>query len=200
MELEEMQAAWSQMSKELEDQKKLTNSLIMEMTQQRYNSKLNTIMKYEGSGTVVCFIAGILLLFNFYRLDTWYLEMFGVLCLICFIGIPILSINAILRMKKLKLTTYNYKELVTEFTKRRAHFLMVQKLSVSAGFLMLFISLPVASKLLSNKDLFETGLNTRAQIFMVIFGIGLFFFARWGYRGYKKITASAGKMLEEVNE
>ena len=41
MELEEMQAAWSQMSQDLEKQKQLTDEIILKMTQQKYTSQWN---------------------------------------------------------------------------------------------------------------------------------------------------------------
>ena len=38
MELEEMQILWTRMSSQLEEQKELTNKLIMEMTQQKFRN------------------------------------------------------------------------------------------------------------------------------------------------------------------
>jgi len=47
MEIEEIKALWSEMSDQLEQQKKLTNEIIMSMTQERYSNKFRTISKYE---------------------------------------------------------------------------------------------------------------------------------------------------------
>ena len=55
MELEELQSAWTQMSDELNHQKKLTNQIILDMTKQKYQNKFSTITKYETLGAVVCF-------------------------------------------------------------------------------------------------------------------------------------------------
>ena len=81
MELEELQLAWTQMGKELETQKKLTNNMIMEMTRIRYKNKFKKISTYEKAGTVVCFGVAILILIKFNKLDMWYLQAAGILCL-----------------------------------------------------------------------------------------------------------------------
>ncbi|MFT6934116.1 MAG: hypothetical protein ACJAUQ_000500 [Maribacter sp.] len=81
MELEELQLAWTQMGKELETQKKLTNNMIMEMTRIRYKNKFKKISNYEKAGTVVCFGVALLILIKFNKLDMWYLQASGILCL-----------------------------------------------------------------------------------------------------------------------
>ena len=43
MDLEELQLAWTQMGEELETQKKLTKSIILEMTRTRYKNKFEKI-------------------------------------------------------------------------------------------------------------------------------------------------------------
>ncbi len=43
MEIKDLESLWSEMDQELKNQKKLTNSLIMEMTQQKYANKFQKI-------------------------------------------------------------------------------------------------------------------------------------------------------------
>ena len=64
MNVEDLQAIWTEMSEELDKQKKLTHEIIMQMTQQRYKSQLQKISNYEGLGAVLCFIIGIGMLAN----------------------------------------------------------------------------------------------------------------------------------------
>ena len=61
MEIEELQSVWSEMSAQLEKQKKLTNELIMEMTQNRYSTKFDKLTFYETIGAVISFVMAIYL-------------------------------------------------------------------------------------------------------------------------------------------
>ena len=62
---------------------------------------------------------------------------------------------------------------------------------------MIFI-LPVSSKLLKGKDLFMEGGNVWA-IYLVAMIIFLVPFSIWGYRSYKRKTASAENLLADLN-
>jgi len=53
MNLEEMQQTWAVLSSKLDKQQKLTDTLIMQMTQQRYQSKIGIISKYESIGYIL---------------------------------------------------------------------------------------------------------------------------------------------------
>ena len=89
MDLEEIQTIWSEMSDQLEQQKKLTNELIMKMTQERYRTKFDKITFYESIGAVICFLAAIYFLVNINKLDTWYLLACGIFTIAFLILLPI---------------------------------------------------------------------------------------------------------------
>ncbi|RKM87681.1 hypothetical protein D7036_24890, partial [Aquimarina sp. BL5] len=55
MELEEMKEVWSEISGQLEKQKKLTDKMIIMMTQEQYRKKWNKIAYPEILGTIICF-------------------------------------------------------------------------------------------------------------------------------------------------
>ena len=55
MELEEMKTLWGEMSIEIEKQKKLTDSLIIKMTQADYRNKISKILIPESIGAIICF-------------------------------------------------------------------------------------------------------------------------------------------------
>ena len=89
MELEELQSAWTKMSDELDQQKKLTNKIILDMTKQKYQNKFTTITKYESLGALVCFAIALFVIFNFNKLDTWYLQACGAFTLLFLIVLPV---------------------------------------------------------------------------------------------------------------
>jgi len=94
MELEELQAAWTQMSNELEKQKELTNTLIMDMTKEKYNAKFRTITNYEKAGTLVCVASAVFIALNIQKLDTWYLLACGLFAVLFSVIMPILVLGA----------------------------------------------------------------------------------------------------------
>jgi len=199
MELEEMQAIWSQMSDQIENQKKLTNKLIMEMTQERFKNKIGIISKYEGMGAVICFAAAILILFQLSKLDTWYLLTSGVFTIAYLIFLPIYILRSINTMKRINIISNTYKETLIEYAKNRKQFLFSQRLGIYLNFILMIVSLPVIIKLFKDEDIFVTNVEV-LYWYIPIMTLFLIFFSKWGYGKYKRLTASATKILEELQE
>lgn len=196
MDLDEMQALWQDMSQELEKQKKLTDKLIIDMTQERYNNKFRTISKYESLGAVACFGFLLMIVLNFQKLDTWYLMLCGLISIAIFFILPILSLSSIYQLRRINLREGSYKDVLLQYTKGKRRFLLIQQLGIGLSFVILFTVLPIATKILDNKDIFLDG---KVWSWYLPFGlIFLFFFARWGYGCYKNIANSAEQLL--INE
>jgi hypothetical protein len=198
MELEELQLAWTQMGKELETQKKLTNDIIMEMTRAKYKNKFKKISAYEKAGAVVCFGAVVYILFYFYKLDTWYLQACGIATLAILIILPVLVLSSLKKIQNLDILKGTYKENLIKYTKLKSRLLGLQQIGIILSFLMMFLIIPITLKIFKDKDLFLTPLNPEKWLgFSVVF-IGMLFFSRWGYRSYKKITDAAALLLEDL--
>ncbi len=197
MELEEMQIVWSQMSAQLEHQKKLTNKLIMEMIQQRFKAKIGIISKYEGMGAIVCFSAAILLLFQMEKLDTWYLMAAGLFTLLYLIVVPILALLSVSAMRRINLTRNSYRDTVADYVKKQKHFLLTQRVAIYFNFILLLVSLPVVFKVFKNEDLFVSNIQLMYW-YIPVMTVFLILFSRWGYGKYKSVTTSASRILEEL--
>jgi hypothetical protein len=196
MELQELQTLWSEMSQELEQQKKLTNELIMKMTQERYSNKFQKISMYETIGAVICFISALFILLKFTVLDTWYLQLCGAFTVLFLILLPILTLGSLNRIKRINLAENSFKDTIVQFTKAKKQLLLLQRIGIYLSFLLMFTILPVASKIGKGKDLFlETNIW---YVYLPVMAIFLFFFARWGYGCYKNITSSAENILGEL--
>ncbi len=194
-----MQAIWSQMSDQIENQKKLTNKLIMEMTQERFKNKIGIISKYEGMGAVICFAAAILILFQLSKLDTWYLLISGIFTIAYLILLPIYILRSINTMKRINIISNTYKETLIEYAKNRKQFLFSQRLGIYLNFILMIVSLPVIIKLFKDEDIFVTNVEV-LYWYIPIMTLFLIFFSKWGYGKYKRLTASATKILEELQE
>jgi amino acid transporter len=196
MELKELETLWSEMSKDLETQKKLTNQLIMNMTQERYSNKFQKISTYETIGGVICILAAIFILAKFSMLDIWYLQLCGLFTVIFLILLPVLTLKSLRRIQKLNVADKNLKETLLSFSKAKKKLLFLQRFGLYLSVILMFTILPVASKIMRGKDLF---LDTNLwYIYLPIMIVFLFFFGRWGYGCYKSITNSAENILKEM--
>ena len=196
MEIEELQSVWSEMSAQLEKQKKLTNELIMEMTQNRYSTKFDKLTFYETIGAVICFVMAIYLLVNITKLDTWYLLSCGIFTIAFLIILPVITLGLLGKIKRINIVQNSFKETIVSYTKTRNQLLLMQRVGIYLSFILVFTCLPVFSKIFKNKDLF---LQTSILfIYLPVMGIFMFFFSRWGYRCYKNITNSAENVLKEL--
>jgi hypothetical protein len=198
MELEELQSAWTQLSVELNHQKKLTNKIILDMTKQKYQNKFTTITKYETLGAVVCFAIALFVLFNFNKLDTWYLQVCGILTLLFLIVLPAMVLTTLKGIKNIDILNGSYKDNLKRYLKTKNRLLKLQQIGIATGFIGLFFIVPVTSKIISNKNVFHTSLKTEQYVLFAITLIAMVFFCKWAYNGYLKVTQSAQEILQDL--
>lgn len=200
MELEEMKILWTRMSSRLEEQKELTNKLIMEMTQQKFSNRFNKLTIIETSGAVVCFLIAIVILLNIAKMNTWYLMACSIFTLLLLIVLPILTLRAIKGMRTMDVTQRSYTETLQEFTRKRRNMLLIQKIGVMVSVFMMWVSIPVFSMIMNNKDFFAQEHDPWLWVFTAAVTAGVILFARYGYRGYKKVTSSAENVLRDLED
>jgi hypothetical protein len=198
MDFEEIKAVWSEMSDQLEQQKKLTNEIIIKMTQERYSNKFQKIIAYESIGAVICFAAALFLILNFSKLDTWYLASCGIVTLMFLLVIPILVLRSLSRIKKLDITENSYKDTIVKYERMKKNLLLQQQFGVYGSVLIFFTSLAIFSKISSGKDIFLIQQDVSVYLLILPVLVALVFFARWGYTCYKSITSSAETILREL--
>lgn len=198
MEIEEMKALWSEMSDQLEQQKKLTNEIIMSMTQERYANKFKTITRYENFGGFICLAIFLFILYHINKLDTWYLMTCGLITLLFISVLPILTLSMLGRIRKFNILNKNYKEVLIGFQKAKNNLLTIQKLSVYASFIVMFCASAVFAKIFGDKDFFLIDRGPKEYAVFAFTIVFVFFFSRWGLRSYTKITNSAENVLKEL--
>ena len=200
MEIEEMQALWSDMSDQLEQQKKLTNEIIMQMTHVRYARKFQTIFTVEAMGAVICFLLAIGLAVNFYKLDTLYFKLSGVYTLVILVLYPLLVLRTLLRLKRLNITKKNYTEILVDFMKEKKRILAIQKFGAFFYIPLMPACLLVAVKIIKDKNFLTMDKSLSLYIFIGITLLLSTYITWWGYNHYKKITNSAEHILKELEE
>ena len=200
MNIEEMQAVWSDMTRQLEKQKKLTNEIIMKMTVQQYKNRLNKIAYPEKIGAVVCYAIVLYILINIGRLNDTISLVSGIITMLILSILPILSLSALRKIQTINIVANNYKQTLTEYTKRKKWFQFVQQLGIGLGFLLMFVMLPATSKLINGKNLdFFEKWKTWIWLFplMIIYFIII---ARWVYSCYSRNIKAAEEALRELDE
>jgi len=191
-----MKALWKEMSQKVDQQKILTDKLIIDMTQQRYTNKLRAISIPETIGALICFTAAVFIMINFNELDTWYLQLAGTITIISCLILPILSLKSIQKMKGINIAKNTYKQSLIDYAKGKTQFLFIQKLSFYLSFFLIIAVLPVSGKLLSDINIFT---ENKAWIWLAPAGVPIFyFFAKWVFKNYKKTIASAEDILKEL--
>ena len=198
MDLTEMKTLWDDMSQKIDQQKILTDKLIIDMTQERYTNKFNKIFMYEGIGAFICFASAIFITINLGKLDTWYLLTFGIITLFILLTLPTLVLRSISRIKRLNISKDNYKDTLIGFARAKNELLLTQRLGISLSFVLALIIMPVASKILNDKDFFTMEHGVKLWLAIPLLFLFLFFFSRWGYKCYKSITNSAENILKEL--
>ncbi len=196
MEIKDLESLWSEMDRELENQKKLTKSLIMEMTQQKYSNKFQRISVFETIGGIICILAGVFIMTQFSELDTWYLQLCGVITILILFVLPVLTLRSLYRVQSIQITDKAVSETIAGFVKAKNHLLYLQRLGIYLSVVLMLTILPVASKISNGKDLFQE--STAWFLYVPVMAVFLFFFARWGYGCYKNITNSAEDLLRQM--
>lgn len=198
MELEEMQAAWTHMSDQLETQKKLTDDIIMKMTQERFSKQWNTIGAAEKVGTVISFSAAIALLFHFDKLDTPLLQICGVLCLVILIVAPVLSLRSIHGLQSVSLSD-PYSKMMESYAKAKKRFVNFQKMNMILSFFFMLLTIPVSGKLLNGENLFET-LDTKLLYALPFCFLFFFLLIRYVTKCYRSVLKKSEDILKEVED
>lgn len=198
MELDELQAVWSEMSNQLDKQKKLTSEIILKMTHQQYRNRMNKVKYPEILGGLVCLVTAVLIIYNFQDLDTWPLRICGAISLMIMIILPIFSFRAIKHMDRINVQENNYKQTLVDFAKGKRQFLLAQKISVYLGFALLIVVLPVFSKLMNGKDILS---EVKIWIWYLPFGFLFFvFFTIWVIKHYKNTLNDTTQILADLEQ
>lgn len=201
MELEEMQSVWSELSDQLEKQKKLTDKMIIMMTQEKYRKKINKVAYPETIGAIICYSAVAVILFNIQKLDTWYNLLAGVLCVLILIILPMVSLKFLYGIRNIDIANNSFKETLLNYAKRKKRFQKSMKWSYYLGFILMFAIMPVTAKIVNDKDIF-LGVNSTWTLVTAIPLAILFFivFSKWTMKWYSKNVNSAESLIKDLEE
>ena len=197
MQLEEMKTLWQEMSVDIQKQKVITDELIIRVTRVNYKHTLQRILIPELIGAMICFGGAMLILMYFKLLHPWYLILCGIISLTILVLLPLLSITAIRDLSSIDIMKNNYKEALLMYSKRKLHFLLVQKLSFYLCAVLFIAILPVMGEVIGHKDLF---VESKLWLWYSVLILVLYPFSKWVFRNYKKTMIDAENVLKELGD
>jgi hypothetical protein len=151
MDLDEMKAVWSDLSGQLDKQKKLNQELIMQMTQEKSSSRLGRIIRMESIGVTVSLIMLCYLVMNFRELDYWPSIVGGIgLALILILGI-VYGTMLITKARKINVVKNTYAEVTRHFDEFRGMLRLYKKLSIWTAVISPPLTIPLFYDLFLNK-------------------------------------------------
>ncbi len=199
MELEEMQKAWSQMSTALENQKQLTDELIMKMAQKEYTSKINKVLRAESVGALICFATIAYVIINYTKFQTWQSQVCAIILVLTLLTMSIGSLFLLKKMKQIDLQKDTLSDTVVKYSRYKKLTIQFQKASILVGFFVLFAASAVFSVLFNGKDMF-LDIELSKMIVPMIIGVLIFgFIAYLGGKFYGKSLKEAQTVLEDLD-
>ncbi len=197
MQLDDMKTIWAKMAIDLEQQKKLTESLVIKVTQSGYKSAINKVRIPEMAGAAVCLACVFYIAVNVNLLTTWYLMACGIIAVVILLAMPLLSLLAIKKFNTISVANNNYKQLLVLYAMAKKRFLAAQRLSFYLGPLLFIAILPVMVKLMGGNDFFK---SNNAWMVYVLFPAFFYPFAKWVFKRYKNALEHGENILHELAE
>lgn len=197
MELEEMKSLWGKMTQDLEKQKLLTDKMVVQMIENRYENKFQNLILPETIAAVICIATAIFIVSHFEKMDTWYLELSSVFAVVYLIVLPIFSLQAIYRMKNINISKQDYKETLLAYNQAKRQY---QKVIKWGFFLNFFLMISVL--LLTLRIFGEEGtMVSEMKIWLMLLPLGILFLivlSKYAYRLSKHTMSSAEQILKEL--
>lgn len=195
MELDDLKNTWDNQSDKTQQQN-LTFKIIDQMTQTKYNSKINRIAYPEIIGSVICLIATIFIGLNFYKLDTTFLQGVGVISILVLLTLSVVSFLSLRQLKMTNDFSKPYAETLKILATQKLEFYKLQKINMTLSYLLLVTVIILLSKFFSGRDITD---SKYFWTFSFSFGyIFLLFFSKFVIRFYKNTLKKSEELLQEL--
>lgn len=196
MELEDLKNSWNEATSQTEKSESINLKKIDQMTQNRYNSKMKKITYPELIGTVISFSGAIYLGLHFYKLQTIFLQVLGILVLLYMVLAPIASLILLFQFNQIVDVNKPYIETLKKFAIQKIRFYKFQKYNALFGYILLGFLMILLPPLFGIKSHNLNKYFWSITIFLSY--IFFYFFSKWGLKSYKKILQQSEKLLQEL--
>jgi hypothetical protein len=196
MKLEDLKNSWNEATIQTEKSESINLKNIDQMIQHRYNSRMKKIAYPELIGTIISFSGAIYLGFHFYKLQTSFLQVVGILVLLYLIIAPIVSLILIFQLNQIVDVSKPYIETLKKFAIQKIRFYKFQKYNALFVYILLGLFVILLPPLFGIRPL---NLNKYFWALTIFLGyIFLYFFSKWVLKSYRKTLQQAEKLLQEL--
>ncbi len=196
MEIDDLKNAWNELG-EKSNPKTLSNRTGLKFDSKPFRSKLSKVLIPEIIGGIICFFGASYIVLYFGRLDTFFLRSLGLVTVLLFLVLPIVSITLLFQMNKLGDLSRSYAETIKKFTKHEIRFKVFQKITIGLSFILLIATVVLLSKILNGRHVLSD-----KYISAAIYAAGFlftYFFSRWVWRYYVGSLNKASELLRDID-
>jgi hypothetical protein len=197
MELDDLRSTWDSQNSGAQSQKSVSK-IIDQMAQQNYKSRIRRIVYPEMFGSFICLLGAVYIGFNFYRLDTTFLQGVGLVSILLLL---ILTVNSFLSLKQLSTVAdvnRPYADALKIFAVEKLRFYKLQRISITLSYLLLVTVIILFSKFFGDRDI------TASKYFWAFsFCIGYIFlllFSSFVSKYYKTTISQTEELLHELKD
>lgn len=196
MELDDLKKAWEDISNQVNKNESLNPQIIDQMTKNKYQANLKKIAYPEFAGVLICLMGAIYIAFNFGKLDTYFLQITGVVSIMLLLILSVLSLLSLQKFNRNIDLNKSYAETLKVFAVQKLQFHKFQKINVTLSYLLLVTTIILFSKFFAAKDI------TDSKYFWTFsFSLGyifLLFYSKWVTKYYKNTLRQAEELLKEL--
>ena len=196
MELDDLKNTWSEMSDQIKEKQNLNIKTFDKMSQKKIHSNLIKILLPEILGSAVCIAGAVYVAFNFYRLNGIAFQVVGIITILIFLILPIISLMSIQHLYKTGNVDQAYSDALKEFAVQKIKFCKLQKLNLLLSNLLLVCVIVLATRIFGRKEITDS-----KYFFVFAFSFGyifLMFFSKWVSKSYNKTIKLTENLLSEL--
>jgi hypothetical protein len=197
MELDELKNSWNEMDNQVIGKQNLTLKIFDKMSNRNFKSKMYRIILPEILGSIICISSAFFIGFNFDKLVGPTYQIVGVLGILIFVMVTVISFLSLQNLNKVGDVGKPYADTLKDFATQKIKFYKLQKLNLRLSYLLLVIVVLLLPKffekngIADNKVFFYTFSFTSCFIFLL-------FFSKWVMKSYKKTIRQAEDLLKEL--
>jgi len=164
MDLDNMKNTWNELSELRSQETFLDEDSIRRITHEKSSSRLRKIIGSESLGIAMAIAMVIYLAFNFYKLDTTALLIFGYGTMTILLVSMALGGRIISQASKINIRQNTYSQTLNDFSALKKTLGLYKRLSIPVSFLMPFMLIPVFYKIWLGKNVLDHLVEFRTVI------------------------------------
>ena len=195
MELDNFKNTWDDIGSKLKIKQNFNPQKLDKMNKTKFQSSLNKILLPEIFGAVLCIGFAIYIGYNFSKLETLTFQIAGIVAIVLFVILPVISLLGILQVYKVADINKPYSETLKNFAVGKIKFCKLQKLNFTLCYLLAVTVILISTRLFGRNDITDS-----KYFFIVAYSfvyIVLLFFSKWVAKTYNKTIQQAEELLKD---